>query len=81
MLVVEIADTSLGYDLGRKTALYAAFGIAKLWVVNAVKLATRIHCDPTPTGYRSILDLPADHPLVPELGPALSVTLSDLDLR
>jgi Uma2 family endonuclease len=81
LLVVEIADTSLGYDLGRKAALYATFGIAELWVINAVKLETRIHCDPTPTGYRSILDLPSGHPLVPALGSALSVTLGELELR
>src|SRR5215831_11293210 len=42
-LVVEIADSSLGYDLGRKADLYASFGIAELWVINAVKLETRIH--------------------------------------
>ena len=57
-LVVEIADTSLGYDLGRKATLYATFGIAELWVIDAVKLTTRVHRDPAPTGYRSALDLP-----------------------
>jgi hypothetical protein len=50
-LVVEIADLSLSYDLGRKAGLYAAFGIAELWVIEAVTLQTRIHREPTPTGY------------------------------
>jgi Uma2 family endonuclease len=54
LLVVEIADTSLGYDLGRKAALYANFGIVELWVIDAVKLDTHIHREPTPAGYRSI---------------------------
>jgi Uma2 family endonuclease len=80
-LVVEIADSSLSYDLGRKAELYAAFGIAELWVIDAVKLQTRIHRDPTPTGYRSIFDLPASHRLVPEAAAALAVVLSELDLR
>lgn len=80
-LVVEIADTSLGYDLGRKATLYAAFGIAELWVVNAVKLATRIHRNPTPTGYSSMLDLSPDQPLVPEFCSALSVILGELELH
>ncbi|MEA2933879.1 MAG: hypothetical protein QOD74_525, partial [Variibacter sp.] len=39
-LVVEIGDSSLGYDLGRKAALYASFGIAELWVIDAVHLVT-----------------------------------------
>jgi Uma2 family endonuclease len=80
-LAVEIADTSLGYDLGRKAALYAAFGIAELWVIDAVKLATRIHRDPSPTGYRSAVDLPASHRLVPASMPALAVVLSELELH
>jgi Uma2 family endonuclease len=80
-LVVEIADTSLGYDLGRKAGLYASFGIAELWVIDAVRLQTRIHRDPTPTGYRSVVDWPASQRLVPELAPALALLLSELELH
>jgi len=80
-LVVEIADTSLAYDLGRKAGLYAAFGIAELWVIDAVTLQTRIHREPTPTGYRSVVDLPPSQRLVPELVPALTLVLSELELH
>jgi Uma2 family endonuclease len=80
-LVVEIADSSLAYDMGRKAGLYASFGIAELWVIHAVTLQTRIHRQPTPTGYRSIVDLPPTETLVPALVPALAVRLADLDLR
>ena len=80
-LVVEIADTSLGYDLGRKAALYAAFGITELWVIDAVTLQTRIHRDPTATGYRSMVDLPANQRLVPASAPALAVMFSELELH
>ena len=38
LLVVEIADSSLRYDIGRKAALYAGFGIRELWVIDAVRL-------------------------------------------
>jgi Uma2 family endonuclease len=75
------ATTALRYDLGRKASLYAGFGIAELWGIDAVKLETRIHREPTPTGYRSILDLPPDQDIVPELGAALSVVLGDLELH
>ena len=33
-LVVEVAETSLEYDLGDKASLYAAHGIADYWVVS-----------------------------------------------
>jgi Uma2 family endonuclease len=80
-LVVEIADSSLSYDRGRKANLYATFGITELWVIDAVALETRIHRDPTPTGYRSAVDYSASQRLVPVLAPALAVVLSELDLH
>jgi hypothetical protein len=80
-LVVEIADTSLAYDLGRKAGLYAAFGIAGLWVINAVTLETRTHCEPTAAGYRSVMDLRASQRLIPQAASALAVALSELDLH
>ena len=80
-LVVEIADSSLGYDLGRKADLYAGFGIAELWVIDAVRLQARIHRNPSPTGYASVDDLPASQPLVPNAIPVLAVVLAELDLH
>jgi Uma2 family endonuclease len=80
LLVAEIADTSLGYDLGRKAALYAAFGVAELWVIDAVRLETRVHREPTPNGYRSIAVVSADRRVTPTMVPALEVVLSELDL-
>ena len=73
--------SSLGYDLGRKAALYASFGIAELWVIDAVKLITHIHRAPGATGYGSVVVVAKDHPLVPQAEPALAVTLGDLDLH
>jgi Uma2 family endonuclease len=80
-LVVEIADSSLGYDLGRKAALYASFGIAELWVIDAVKLVTHVHREPTPSGYGSVVALAKDQRLVPQSEPALAVTLGELELH
>ena len=79
-LIVEIADSSLHYDLGRKVAMYAAFGIAELWVIHAVRLETRVHTEPTITGYRGIIDLPPHQRLTPTLMPSLAITLAELDL-
>jgi Uma2 family endonuclease len=31
LLVVEIVDSSLRYDMERNAALYAAFGVRELW--------------------------------------------------
>jgi Uma2 family endonuclease len=80
-LVVELADSSLGYDLGRKALLYAGFGIAELWVIDAVRLVTHIHREPAPSGYRAITELPSSARLVPQAAPELALTLSELELR
>jgi Uma2 family endonuclease len=78
--VVEIADSSFAYDIGRKAALYAGFGIPELWVIHAVRLETRIHREPSPSGYRDITDLSSDHQLAPLFSPELAVKLCDIDL-
>jgi Uma2 family endonuclease len=80
-LVVEIADSSLGYDLGRKAALYAGFGIAELWVIDAVKLVAHIHGDPGKQGYRSVAAFTPDARLVPQALPSLAVILGELELH
>ncbi|MBV8564280.1 MAG: Uma2 family endonuclease [Methylobacteriaceae bacterium] len=80
VLVVEISDSSLGYDLGRKAVLYAGFGIAELWVIDAVRLHTHIHREPTQEGYRAIVDLPPRRRVVPAAAPALGVVLAELEL-
>ncbi|MGO8953668.1 MAG: Uma2 family endonuclease [Rhodomicrobium sp.] len=79
--VVEIADTSYAYDIGRKAALYASFGIPELWVIHAVRLETRVHRNPSLTGYTSMIDLALDQELVPDFAPELAVTLSELQLN
>ena len=79
--VVEIADSSFAYDIERKAALYAGFGIPELWVIHAVRLETRIHRDPSPAGYRDIIDLASVQELVPAFATELSVKLCELELN
>jgi Uma2 family endonuclease len=80
-LVVEIGDSSLGYDLGRKAAIYAGFAIPELWVIDAVRLTTWVHREPAASGYRVITEHPPGDRLVPQASPALAVTLSELELH
>jgi Uma2 family endonuclease len=81
LLVVEIADSSLGYDTGRKAALYAGFGIRELWVIDAVRLTTRVFKTPSPHGYRDTRDFLASDRLAPTFAPeAFALRLDELDL-
>jgi Uma2 family endonuclease len=80
LLAVEVADSSLLYDLNRKARLYAAFAVREVWVVNAQTLATHVHRSPGLEGYRDKREVAAHEPLVPEFAPSLAVTLGALDL-
>jgi Uma2 family endonuclease len=80
-LALEVADSSLKFDTGAKANTYAALGVREYWVVNAVTLATRLHRDPSETGYRGRIDVPADQELVPLLAPDLALRLSALGIQ
>ena len=82
LLVVEIADSSLRYDMGRKAALYANFGVRELWVIDAVRLTARVFRDPAPEGYREARDFQASERIVPLLAPeAFALRLDELELE
>jgi Uma2 family endonuclease len=80
-LIVEVADSSMAYDTGRKAAIYAGLGLREYWVINAQSLVTRVHLEPGATGFARAQDYPADTRIEPVLVPALAVRLADLELQ
>jgi Uma2 family endonuclease len=80
LLCVEIADATLAYDLHRKPAICAAFGVGELWVIDAVRRVTHVHRGPRDGGYGSISVHQPAETLTPLLAPALTLRLADLDL-
>jgi Uma2 family endonuclease len=79
-LAIEVADSSLGYDLGRKPRIYSQFGVAELWVIDAQKLVTHVHRGPTPEGYAEVTAFASDALLTPSQVPELALRLASLDL-
>ena len=51
LLVVEVADSSEGYDRQIKAPLYARHGIPELWIANLNRDQVAVYRDPTPDGY------------------------------
>jgi Uma2 family endonuclease len=81
LLVVEIADTSRRYDMGRKARLYASFGVRALWVIDAVRLTTRTFCAPSEGSYGEKRDFRASDRVVPLFAPAeFALRLDELEL-
>ena len=53
LLLIEVADSSLRYDLGKKANLYAAAGILDYWVVDLEHQKVEVFREPTIEGYQS----------------------------
>lgn len=51
VLAVEITDTGLRYDMGRKAMIYAANGARELWTNNMETLQTHIFTKPSAESY------------------------------
>jgi Uma2 family endonuclease len=80
-LVVEISDSSLRYDIGRKAALYASFGIRDLWVIDAVAMTARVFRAPSPEGYAERGLYTASDRIAPSLAPQdFALRLDELEL-
>lgn len=54
-LVVEISDTTLGFDLTSKAELYARAGIVEYWVFDIPARRLVVHRDPQNGLYRSVV--------------------------
>jgi Uma2 family endonuclease len=52
-LLVEVSDSTLRTDLGRKARIYADAGVAEYWVVDVKNLVVYVHRDPAAGRYTS----------------------------
>ena len=71
LLLIEIADTSLAYDLRVKVPLYARHGIPEVWVIDVPhhRALRFTQPDPTAGGYRDETTIDATQPVaLPGLG-------------
>jgi Uma2 family endonuclease len=78
LMITEVSDTTLAYDLGEKARLYANAGIGEYWVVDINETQTWVHREPSATGYSSVLEVPFDKPLTALFDPSVQVVVADL---
>jgi Uma2 family endonuclease len=85
LLLVEVSETTLAYDRGRKGSLYAAAGIQDYWIVNLVNRQLEVYRDPVPdpnepSGFRynTRTDFIAGQSATPLAAPAATVAVADL---
>jgi Uma2 family endonuclease len=78
LLLVEVSDTTLTYDLRRKVPLYAREGVPEVWVVDLNGQRVLVYRDPSPTGYRVSLILHRGDRLAPLAFPDLDLAVDDI---
>jgi Uma2 family endonuclease len=54
LLVVEVMESSAGYDREVKVPLYARVGIPETWLVDVEQGLIEIYREPSPEGYRQV---------------------------
>jgi len=79
LLVVEVSDSSLAYDLRVKAPLYARYGVRDYWVVDAIRRTIRVHRDPVDGTYRDIEEYDGDVTVPALLLPSVRITLDSID--
>lgn len=76
--LVEVADSSLGYDREIKLPLYARHGVAEVWLVDLRARQVEIHRRPGPDGYAEKLVARPGDMLRPAALPSVEVAVADL---
>ena len=77
-LVVEIADTTLRFDLTVKAALYARAGVIEYWVLDLNARRLIVHREPEPAGYRSIVAYSESEKVAPLEAPQSELSVGDM---
>ena len=54
LLIIEVADSSLRYDLGEKAMLYSQSAINEYWVVDVAAHSVHRHRQPSVDGYKDV---------------------------
>lgn len=77
VLLVEVSDTTLAYDRGRKRDLYARNGVPEYWILDLAAGALEIHRAPATGRYGEVATV-RDDEIVTALAATAPVTLADL---
>jgi Uma2 family endonuclease len=78
LLIVEVADSSVEFDLKTKAAMYAAAGIADYWVWDIPGDGILVHRDPSPDGYRFVQTFRRGETLAPLAFPEHALAIDEL---
>jgi Uma2 family endonuclease len=77
-LLVEVSDTSLAYDRGRKLTAYAQAGVREYWIVNLEDDRVEVFRQPSDGEYQIALTFAADQIIHPLAFADVAVSVADI---
>ena len=78
LLVIEVSDTTLAFDVGYKAQLYARYGVREYWVVDLINSKILVHHLRPDATYDKPTETAPDAMVSPKLAPEIAVCLADL---
>jgi Uma2 family endonuclease len=78
LLAVEVSDSTLEFDLGRKWALYARFAVAEYWVIDVNSRYVQVHSDPANGEFRSTAEYGLQDAVSPRAFPRIRIAVKEL---
>jgi Uma2 family endonuclease len=76
VLLIEVAQSSLAIDLGKKLRVYAAGGVPEYWVIDVANKMLIVHRDPAGATYRHVTTFVAGSSLAPMAVPDCKLDLA-----
>ena len=78
LLIVEVAESSIGYDRNIKTHVYAKAGVPEYWLVDLNENVVHVYSGPLNGVYRAMVSYRRDQSIAPRLLSACSISTLDL---
>lgn len=78
LLIVEVSESTRGYDRGRKLAAYARAGIPEYWILDVVAETLEVCRGPLGEDYAERRILAAGDAVAPQAAPEATIIVTDL---
>jgi Uma2 family endonuclease len=78
LLLIEVSDSSLALDQGRKLEVYAENGIPEYWIVDVGGKRVVTYLEPVGQGYARRLEFTVDESVTPQAFPNLTLKVREI---
>ena len=78
LLLIEVADTSVGYDRNAKLPVYARAGIPEVWIVNRPARRIESYSDPSGSAYSTVRHFSPGETVAPQAFPDITLAVDQI---